>query len=100
MTETANSVDDASLDLPERLDFAACETLAASFAARRGAALHLRAGKVGFLGALAAEILLRARLEWQADGTAFDLADPSPDFLRGLALLGIPRHALLQEDSA
>ena len=100
MTETANSVDDASIDLPERLDFAACETLAASFETRRGTALRLRAGNVGFLGALAAEILVRARMEWQADGTAFDLVDPSPDFLRGLTLLGVPRHALIQEDTA
>ena len=100
MTETANSDHDAPVDLPKRLDFAACETLAASFATRRGTALRLRAGNVRFLGALAVEILLRARMEWQADGTAFDLVDPSPDFLRGLSLLGVPRHALLQEDPA
>ncbi|QFT92107.1 hypothetical protein FIU86_04585 [Roseovarius sp. THAF9] len=100
MTEPDTPADDAPLDLPERMDFAACETLAASLDDRRGARLRLHAGKVGFLGALAAEILLRARQEWQADGTAFDLIDPSPDFLKGLALLGIPRNALVQEDPA
>jgi anti-anti-sigma regulatory factor len=100
MTDTANSVGDAPLDLPERLDFAACETLAANLESRRGAALSLQATKVGFLGALAAEILLRARLQWQADDAAFDLVDPSPEFLKGLARLGIPRHALMQEDAA
>ncbi len=100
MTDTDTSVGEAPLDLPERLDFAVCETLATSLETRRGSGLRLQAGQVGFLGALAAEILLRARLQWQHDGASFDLADPSPDFLQGLDRLGIPRHALMQEDSA
>ncbi len=100
MTDTQTTVAGTTVDLPERLDFAACEGLAAMLLAARGAPLRLRAGRTAFLGALAAELLLRARRDWQAAGTAFDLADPSADFLKGLALLGIPPHALLQEDIA
>lgn len=99
MTETSIP-DDGPIDLPERLDFAACETLAQDFEARRGSVLLLQAGQVGFLGALAAEILLRARQDWQDDGAGFHVVAPSPAFLKGLDLLGIPRHALFQEDPA
>ena len=100
MIQTANATGDAPVDLPERLDFAACETLVKTFENRRGTALRLQAGKVGFLGALGAEILLRAHHEWQADDTDFQIVEPSEDFLKGLSLLGIPRHALIKEDAA
>lgn len=98
MTPTAEAIEAQVIDLPARLDFAACEALVATFEKARGTPLRVQARDVEFLGALSAEILLRARADWQASETAFNVVEPSGDFLQGLALLGIPRNALIQED--
>ena len=99
MTQTAEAIDAQVIDLPARLDFAACEALVATFDKARGTPLRVQAGQVEFLGALSAEILLRARAEWQGTGLTFDVADPSADFLQGLALLGIPQSEFIEEDT-
>ena len=99
MAATELPSSEISVDLPETLDFAACEELADTLGETPGAALTLEAGSVRFLGALAAEILLRARADCLADGAAFSLVNPSDELVRGLALLGIPTHELIQEDS-
>ncbi len=97
MTSSTGIDSDTPISLPERMDFAACKPLADAIRDRRGRPLLLDAGNVRFLGALAAEILLRARAEWQADGQAFNLVEPSDGFLKGLSLLGIPQKKLTRE---
>lgn len=98
MTDTATALDDAVVDLPARLDFAACETLVASLETARGKALRLNGAEVTFLGALSAEILLRAKREWSAADLPFTCDAPSSAFLQGLDLLGIPHTELLEKE--
>ncbi|PWE30558.1 hypothetical protein DDZ14_14785 [Maritimibacter sp. 55A14] len=98
MTAPKGKAAGTPIKLAERLDFAASESLAAAIGDRRGAALQLNAGNVRFISALSAEILMRARSEWQADGLGFGVVEPSTDFLQGLALLGIPENGLIRED--
>lgn len=62
--------------------------------------MQLQADAVEFVGALAAEILLRGKSEWAAGNLAFDLSAPSEAFQEGMAHLGIPDTALTEEGSA
>lgn len=99
MTASKDIVAATPINLPGRLDYAACGSLAAAIDGRRGNTLQLQAANVQFLGALAAEILVRARAEWLAEDLGFALVEPSKDFLQGLALLGIAQNELIRESS-
>lgn len=97
MTQSDTTDTPDEIELPQRLDHAACGKLADRFAKRRGQDILINAGGVTFLSAMAAEILLRARAEWQSDGTGFAFQSPSQGFLEGLSLLGIPTNSLIEE---
>ncbi|MDR9485210.1 MULTISPECIES: STAS domain-containing protein [Sediminimonas] len=98
MTSPTGNSPGTQIDLPERLDFTACGALFDAICNQRGRPLLLQAGNVEFLGALAAEILIRAKAEWQTDGLGFELINPSKGLVQGLSLLGIPQDTLIQED--
>ena len=97
MTTVAGDRDECVIELPERLDFAACETLAKTIGEHRGKDLRMTGRSVRFLGALAAEILLRAHKEWQSSERCFELRDASLDMLCGFQRLGIPPETFAAE---
>lgn len=89
MTSSSEAPSPHVIELPQRLDFAACEPLAEAFESARGTAVQLCAQDVESLGAMPVELLLRARLAWQADGLEFGLGDISDGFEAGIAQLGL-----------
>lgn len=70
------------------LDSLETESLASELAPQRGHSLTLDAGQVTFLGALALQLLIAAHRQWNADGKAFEIMNPSDEFIDGIALLG------------
>lgn len=85
---------EGSLTLAACLDGMATERLASELMRRRGHSLTLDAGQVTFLGALALQLLIAAREQWQADGKPLVISAPSAAFLEGVALLGGSPEAL------
>lgn len=75
--------------LPERLDTRSATALAKALAPCRERAMALDASSVRFVGARCAELLLAAQLAAQEHGTSLQLANPSDDFIAGLAALGL-----------
>lgn len=86
------------LELSSTLDLRAATPLAASLLALRGEDLNLDASAVQRLGGQCLQILLSAKATWESDGAALRVVDPSPDFVEGLQLLGIPPKHLLEEE--
>ena len=86
------------LELPEILDLKAVTPLALEFLARRGAELEVDASRVRRLGAQCLQVLLSAAMTWRADDVPLTFADPSPDFLDGLTLLGMEASDLIDQD--
>ena len=84
--------DDArtALALGDCLDMTAAAPLCASLLARRGQAVTLDASQVRRIGGQCLQVLLSARSTWLADGQAFQIIDPSPEFAEGVSLLGCP----------
>ena len=78
----------AILVLADSLDLTAAAPLAADLLARRGAPAILDASAVRRLGAQCLQVLLAARAAWQADGHAWRVVDPSPEFADNAALMG------------
>lgn len=76
-------------DLPASLDMSAAGPLARSLIALRGADAVLDAGAVQRVGAQCVQVLLSAARTWGADGRGFAIQNPTPEFLEGLAMLGI-----------
>jgi chemotaxis protein CheX len=76
------------LSLPEVLDTAAAGQLLNDLIAARGQPLVLDASASRRIGGQCLQVLLSARSTWAADNLALRIADPSQDFLDGLALLG------------
>jgi chemotaxis protein CheX len=62
--------------------------LCCELVSQRGRSVVLDASQVSRLGGQCLQVLLAARAAWDVDGAAFAVADPSPDFTDGLALLG------------
>ncbi|MCJ7872010.1 STAS domain-containing protein [Phaeobacter sp. J2-8] len=89
MTASTGASGPVTVRLAARLDFAACEKLQDDIIAARGRDLVLEAEDVQFLGGMAAELLLRARIEWHRSTEDFVLADPSDRLCQGFATLGI-----------
>ncbi len=77
------------ISLPETLDMRAAQPLRDQLIAARGAPAELDGSGVRRLGALGLQVLLAAERQWQADGHALRLVEPSPDLLAGLKLLGV-----------
>jgi chemotaxis protein CheX len=82
------STEPAVIALPAVLDLKAARPLAGELLARRGGALSLDASRVERLGALCLQVLLSARLTWDADGKPLTLKDPSPAFEEQFGLFG------------
>lgn len=80
--------------LPESLDSAAAVALAEALRGARGEPLTLEAAGVRRLGGLCAQVLLSAAASWRADGCALSVADPSPEFVEALRLLGLGPDSL------
>ena len=85
--------DAAILILADSLDLTAAAPLAAELLARRGAPLTLDASAVRRLGAQCLQILIAGRTAWEADGQAWRVANPSPEFSDSAALMGCPAFA-------
>ena len=88
------------LDLPERLDLAAADELAEALEHLCDSPLEIDASAVTQLGALCAQVLLAARLQWQSDRVAFRLVSPSAGFHDGLATLGLPADIFDSESAS
>ncbi|MBO9398242.1 STAS domain-containing protein [Shimia sp. R9_1] len=98
---TANSSPQPDcIALPQQLDFAHCSELRQAIEASRGQPLALDALHVEFLGGAGAELLLATRAEWAARGLAFEVKQPSDDFLKGMERLGLPHSSLLERGNA
>jgi len=80
--------DVAPLALADCLDMTAAGPLAHELTARRGQAVALDAGAVRRVGGQCLQVLLAAEAAWAADGQAFEIINPSPEFADGLALMG------------
>jgi chemotaxis protein CheX len=76
------------LVLPEALDTAAAAELLDALTAARGQPLVLAASGARRIGGQCLQVLLAARNAWAADQQELRFADPSQDFLDGLALMG------------
>ncbi|MCA0872275.1 STAS domain-containing protein [Seohaeicola saemankumensis] len=87
-TDRSSRPQSAALQLPQHLDLTVCEDLSAQLMALRHTAVQISAAQVGFVGALALQLLLSAQRQWQADGAAFSVTDPSDAFREGTELLG------------
>ena len=87
-------MDVAPLPLPAVLDLAAAGPLHAALLARLGGPVKIDAGEVRRLGGQCLQVLLAAQTRWAADGAAFDVLNPSPEFAEGLELLGATRLAV------
>lgn len=76
--------------LPCAIDIRSVATLTDQLLALRGQPVSLDASGVERLGGLGLQMLLSARLTWQADNLPFAIIDPSDAFLADAALLGAP----------
>ncbi len=77
-----------ALPLEANLGLDRAAPLREALLARRGAPLTIDASQVERLSALCFQVLASARQTWAADGHTLEIADPSPDFTAGLALMG------------
>lgn len=87
-----------ALPLPETLDRKATSELARLLLEQRGLDAVLDAARVTRVGALAVDMLISARKQWEADGRTLSIINPSPAFLAGLEALGA-QIGLLQTET-
>ena len=78
------------MQLPAVLDLGAAGPLWAALNARRGQPVELDASGVERLGGLCLQVLLAAQKQWNADGAAFSVVNPSPAFSDGTTLMAAP----------
>ena len=89
--KAAPALESASvIRLGQVLDLNAAGPLATEFLALRGGAVEVDASAVERMGAQCLQVLLSARLTWDADGAGFAVVAPSEEFTSTLALLGAP----------
>jgi chemotaxis protein CheX len=86
----------ARLVLPESLDTTAAGPLLTQLIEARGRPLVLDASATRRIGGQCLQILLSASASWKKDRVALMIADPSPEFREGMALLGCPDIAIPQ----
>jgi chemotaxis protein CheX len=84
----SNDQDSTRMALPEALDTAKAGQLLSDLIAVRGQPLVLDASATRRVGGQCLQVLMAARATWAADKVPMLIADPSPDFLDSLALLG------------
>ena len=77
-----------TVTLGDALDMTAAAPLARELLGHRGQPISLNAGNVRRLGGQCLQVLLSARTTWAADGQAFEIVEPSPEFAEGLSLMG------------
>lgn len=77
-----------ALPLPETFDRKAVSAFARTLLDHRGADTVLDASGVQRMGALAVEMLISARKQWQADGKALSIRDASDPFVTSLEAVG------------
>lgn len=77
------------LSLPARLDSQAAGQLFDALGARRGGPLVINVESVAYLGALALQVLLAARRQWDADAQPLTIAPPDAPFFELAAQLGV-----------
>ena len=82
--------------LAERLDNAACETLASSFDCCLDSDVWLDASGVEFLGGRCLELLISASKSIAANGSKFFILGPSDRFIEHLGFLGLSPDQLEQ----
>jgi len=85
MTQTP---DPSSIVLGDTLDMTAAGPLVQELLGHRGQPIALNAAGVRRVGGQCLQVLLSAQATWAADGQAFEIVDPSPEFADGLALMG------------
>lgn len=78
------------VELPAHLGLTAAGPLRERLLAVTGRPVTLDAAGVEHLGGLCLQVLLAARLTWQADGASLTLVDPSPSFQEAWTLFGAP----------
>ena len=76
------------MQLAQTLDLGAAAPLWSEVSAARGQALELDASAVERIGWPCLQVLLAARAQWERDGLAFAIRNPSPAFADGLRLMG------------
>ena len=79
---------DQTLTLGDSLEMTAAGPLHKELLGRRGRPVTLDASQVRRIGGQCLQVLLSAEATWAADGAAFQIVDPSPEFADGLALMG------------
>ncbi|MBW8813124.1 MAG: STAS domain-containing protein [Caulobacterales bacterium] len=77
-----------TIALADSLDMTAAGPLHRELLEVRGQAVTLDGAAVRRLGGQCLQVLLAAETAWAADGQAFEIVNPSPEFADGLALLG------------
>jgi len=77
-----------TLTLGDALDMTAAGPLVQELLGHRGQPITLDASGVRRIGGQCLQVLLSAQSTWAADGQAFEITDPSPEFVDGLALMG------------
>ena len=77
-----------TITLGDSLDMTAAAPLVRELLARRGHPVALDASQVRRLGGQCLQVLLSAQVTWSADGAAFEIVNPSPEFAEALALMG------------
>jgi chemotaxis protein CheX len=80
--------DTKTLVLADSLDMTAAGALHREFLEHRGQPVALDGAAVRRVGGQCLQVLLAAETAWAADGQAFEIVNPSPEFADGLALLG------------
>lgn len=88
----------STIELPAALDTSAAPGLADKLRLARGVPLTLSAKNVTRLGGLCAQVLLSAAASWRADGSRLSIADPSPEFIEALRLMGLQPAAITAGD--
>lgn len=89
-----HAADPVVFKLPAIMDLRAAAPLAKELDALRGCPLTLDASAVERIGGLCLQILLSARITWDADGADLHIAGPTQEFLQGLADFGaLPSNA-------
>lgn len=76
------------IKLAPSLDMTAAGPLTQALLAQRGQRVALDASDVRRVGGQCLQVLLSAETTWAADGQAFQVVDPSPEFAEGVALMG------------
>ncbi len=87
-------VNGKTLLLPAELDHVAAAPLFETLSSLIGTDITVDGSRVERIGAQCVQILLAAAASWKIDGTLFEFANPSLEFIAGLELLGIRPETL------